>query len=678
MINKLMLKTLFYNLLLLIMISGPLVAGQADSLLTVIEESEEDSLKVNTLISLASVYYRSNPENAINYATQAVRLAQSISYLSGLAYAYKSVGMGYYFQGNYIEATINWQQSLKTFESINDLQGVCNMQNNLGAVYYNEGDNNKAIEYYVESLRISEQIGDSLRTATALVNIGAVYYSKKATHDMALEYYARALPLSEALGDFDAIGTSAVNMGQIYLDKKDDSLALYYFHMAYEAYRKSETGNVPYAMLNIGRVYAHRKDFTAAISYQIGAYEIAKKNNAKLEMAQALLSLGESYDEMGDIPLSIKYFKLSSEISEEIGATYVLKDAFNGLAQTYAKIPDYTKAFKYQSMYNEIKDTLYNAEMDKRIQALTLNFQINKKQGQIDLLTKDQELQELAIQRQKILRNAIAISGALILVLAIGMLSRYRYIRKTNSIIAYEKEKSDQLLLNVLPAETAEELKERGAATPKHYEMVSVLFTDFKGFTSIAEKLTPQQLVAELDNCFLAFDKIIDKHNIEKIKTIGDAYMCAGGIPRANTTNAVDVVKAGLEIREYMEQLKADRISRGEDFWELRIGIHTGPVIAGVVGKNKFAYDIWGDAVNTASRMESSGISGKVNISGSTYELIKDKFRCTYRGEIQAKNKGKIDMYIVEGHSNTIVLSDDPKSIDQVEREILSGQKDSI
>ena len=154
--------------------------------------------------------------------------------------------------------------------------------------------------------------------------------------------------------------------------------------------------------------------------------------------------------------------------------------------------------------------------------------------------------------------------------------------------------------------------------------------------------------MAELNNSFLEFDKIIDKHNLEKIKTIGDAYMCAGGIHVENTTNPIDIVKAGLAIKDYMENLKKEREAAGEDFWELRIGIHTGPVVAGVVGKNKFAYDIWGDAVNTASRMESSGVPGKVNISGYTYEIIKDQFKCTYRGKIKAKNKGEIDMYIVE------------------------------
>ena len=191
-------------------------------------------------------------------------------------------------------------------------------------------------------------------------------------------------------------------------------------------------------------------------------------------------------------------------------------------------------------------------------------------------------------------------------------------------------------------------MKEKGSATPKHYDMVSVLFTDFKGFTKIAEKLTAQELIEELNYCFFEFDKIINKNNLEKIKTIGDAYMCAGGIPLANQTNPIDIVRAGLEIKAFMDQLKIDREQQGKDYWELRIGIHTGQVVAGVVGKNKFAYDIWGDAVNTASRMESSGIPGQVNISGTTYEFIKDQFNCTHRGKIQAKNKGEIDMYIVE------------------------------
>lgn len=621
---------------------------EIDSLESVIAKMPDDSLKVNAIIHLSSLFYRTSPAEAILYGEMALEMAERVNFSEGKAYAEKSVGMGYYFQGNYIDALVSWQQSLKTFESIGDKLGVANMLNNLGAVHFNEGDDPKAIEYYLKSLQVSEELNDKLRIATALVNIGAVYFNKKVTHDLSLQYYRQSLPLSQELGNHDAIGTAAVNMGEIYLERNEIDSAQFYFEKALVAYRQSVTGNMPYALNSLGKVYARRGDFQNAISYQTEAFELAKRSDARLEMTQAALGIANTYQLKGDYQSAILSFQLAKDIAEEINVAYQLKDAYEGLADNYAVVSDYDKAFFYQNLLTNIKDTLYNAAMDKRIQAMTLNFDLEKKQGEIDLLTKDRALQELDIRRQKTIRNFTGIVGILLLLLAAGLFNRYIYTRKTNQIIEKEKERSEKLLLNILPHETAEELKEKGSATPKHYDRVSVLFTDFKGFTAIAEKLSPQELVEELNQCFLNFDHIIDKHNLEKIKTIGDAYMCAGGIPVENTTNPVDVVKAGLEIKKYMEDLKKEKEARGEGYWEIRIGIHTGPVIAGVVGKNKFAYDIWGDAVNTASRMESSGIPGVVNISGATYELVKEQFNCTHRGKIAAKNKGEIDMYIVE------------------------------
>jgi class 3 adenylate cyclase len=225
-----------------------------------------------------------------------------------------------------------------------------------------------------------------------------------------------------------------------------------------------------------------------------------------------------------------------------------------------------------------------------------------------------------------------------------------KIILQQNQEIEQQRQKSENLLLNILPEETADELKEKGFATPKHYDLVTVLFTDFKGFTQIAEKITPQEVIENLNTCFLAFDEICEKYGLEKIKTIGDSYMCAGGVPTPNTTNPVDVVLAGLAMQAWMAQWAEKKRVKGEPSWELRLGIHSGEAVAGVVGKNKFAYDIWGDTVNLASRMESSGEVGKVNISDTTYALIKHRFQCVHRGEIQAKNKGKIEMYFVEKH----------------------------
>lgn len=212
-----------------------------------------------------------------------------------------------------------------------------------------------------------------------------------------------------------------------------------------------------------------------------------------------------------------------------------------------------------------------------------------------------------------------------------------------------ERRKSEELLLNTLPRKIAEELKQTGKVKPVYYQSASILFTDFKDFTKLAEQLTPEELVEELDYCFSSFDMIIEAHNLEKLKTIGDSYMCVGGIPTPNPTHAIDAVLAALQIQAFMRWRRQEKIQNNQPYWEIRIGIHSGPLLAGVIGKKKFTYDVWGDAVNIASRMESSSLPGAINISQSTFELVKDFFDCEYRGKIAVKNKGDIDMYFVNG-----------------------------
>jgi class 3 adenylate cyclase/ligand-binding sensor domain-containing protein len=225
--------------------------------------------------------------------------------------------------------------------------------------------------------------------------------------------------------------------------------------------------------------------------------------------------------------------------------------------------------------------------------------------------------------------------------------------------IEKEKEKSDKLLLNILPFKIAEELKATGTAKAQHYDMVSVMFADFSGFTMIAEKMDPEELIDELDKFFVFFDEVCVRHNLEKIKTVGDSYMCAGGVPISNTTNPVDIVLAAMEMLAFIENSPAGNTGIK---WQIRFGIHTGEIVAGVVGKNKFAYDIWGDTVNTASRLESSGEPNKINISGATYRYVKDFFDVNYRGKVAAKHKGEIDMNFVEGIKKELSL-DEERSI---------------
>ena len=222
-------------------------------------------------------------------------------------------------------------------------------------------------------------------------------------------------------------------------------------------------------------------------------------------------------------------------------------------------------------------------------------------------------------------------------------------INKRTEDLIIEKEKTEALLANVLPKNTADEIMAKGKATKIKYNFVTVLFSDIQGFTKIAEEMNPEFLIDELDKFFFHFDTVVEKYGIEKIKTIGDAYMCAGGIPEKNRTNPVEVILAALEMRTYMNRLKETSEREGMKYWDIRVGIHTGTVVAGVVGHKKLSYDIWGDTVNTASRMESSGEAGKINISGTTYEFVKEFFDCEYRGKMPVKYKGELEMYFVNG-----------------------------
>lgn len=222
-------------------------------------------------------------------------------------------------------------------------------------------------------------------------------------------------------------------------------------------------------------------------------------------------------------------------------------------------------------------------------------------------------------------------------------------IDKKTEELKEEKQKREALLTNMLPKNTADEIMAKGKAAKIKYNFVTVLFSDIQGFTKIAEEMNPELLIDELDKFFFHFDSVVEKYGIEKIKTIGDAYMCAGGIPEKNRTNPVEVILAALEMKAYMTRLKQGSDLEGMKFWDIRIGIHTGTVVAGVVGQKKLSFDIWGDTVNTASRMESSGEASKINISGTTYEFVKEFFSCEYRGRMPVKYKGEIEMYFVNG-----------------------------
>ena len=372
------------------------------------------------------------------------------------------------------------------------------------------------------------------------------------------------------------------------------------------------------------------------------------------------MNLGNIYRKVGDYSEAQSSYYQAETHALEGGLNHELRDIYRGLSLTFADQKEFKEAYDYQTKHQAIKDTLFNLETDDKVRGLQFTYEIDKKEDQIEILEKDSEIAQLQTKKQKAISIGASVAGILLLLLAGGIFHRYKFIQKINKIIEKEKNRSENLLLNILPSETAEELKEHGKAKARSYESVSILFTDFKGFTGIAASMSPEELVHEIHENFQAFDEIITKYNVEKIKTIGDAYMAAGGLPIANETHALDVASAALEIRDYVEELKLNRQKQGKPYFEIRIGIHTGPVVSGIVGIKKFAYDIWGDSVNIASRMESNSEPGKINISQSTYELVKKVAICTYRGEIEAKNRGKLKMYFLDQFKepHTILTSD--------------------
>jgi len=299
---------------------------------------------------------------------------------------------------------------------------------------------------------------------------------------------------------------------------------------------------------------------------------------------------------------------------------------------------DYRGSLADYKLHTLYKDSVFN--QDKKTEIMRLGM-VRKMDA--DSLKSAQARQVVELKyRQQRTYTYLGVAGMLLL---IGFSF---FIVRERGKSEQERKKSDNLLLNILPAEVAEELRTKGTTTAKHFDNVTVLFTDFVNFTDTGGRMSPQSLIDELHTCFKKFDEITSRYNIEKIKTIGDAYLAIGGLPSADPLHAEHAVKAAIDINAFMQ----DRIAKlGNKTFEIRIGIHSGSVVAGIVGVKKFAYDIWGDTVNTAARMEQNSVAGKINISQTTYELVKDKIHCEYRGEIEAKGKGVMKMYYIAHRS---------------------------
>lgn len=389
---------------------------------------------------------------------------------------------------------------------------------------------------------------------------------------------------------------------------------------------------------------------------------IAVRNGRKDEIADIDAQIARANELTAPLPPSLPLGpeRNEQEVKEQLSA---ISNQILELSKTTGSTTEQRLNYERERQMLQAELSASRALIDKmsedQLKATLLVMQQRTKLDSLEYQNKLDSLNvanaELAVRESRSERNFYLAALLAVFLLAGGALFSFiraqqnaRVLAEKNKIIRAEQERSENLLLNILPALVAEELKKNGSTNARYFDDVGVLFADFVGFSQIAEKLTPQQLVSELDTCFRAFDEIIARHGLEKIKTIGDAYMAAGGLPNGGGSQLRAMIEAAREMQTWLANWNAERARQKQPVFEARIGIHSGPVVAGVVGSKKFAFDIWGDTVNIAARIEAAGEGGKINISGEVHEVIKEYFACQYRGKIAAKNKGEIDMYFVE------------------------------
>jgi class 3 adenylate cyclase/Tfp pilus assembly protein PilF len=417
------------------------------------------------------------------------------------------------------------------------------------------------------------------------------------------------------------------NLGLAYLstsqlDEAQESFERALFH-AEQVGNKSWIGNLSG---NLGHVFYLKGDLDAAEKWTRRDIQISKARGSKASAASAMLSLAGMKMKSGDMESGIALVD-SSMALKPLDGFLKKKLLYPLLCKIEAYRGNWKAAAAYLDSTQMVQDSLANRE--HALQKLRLHQRLELEETR----TAITKAQADAKRRQQ---QFYALAIGLFLSLLAGSII---YIQRQKTEKA--RKRSDQLLLNILPADVAKELKDTGSSQARRFSEVTVLFSDFVGFTKISESLSPKELVDLLHTYFKAFDEIVERNGLEKIKTVGDAYICCAGLPIPVEDHARRVVQCALEMQEHMKS--------SPHGWTLRIGVNTGPVVAGIVGIKKFAYDIWGDTVNTAARLEHNCEPGRVNVSATSYDLIKDHFACSHRGQIEAKNKGALNMYYVEG-----------------------------
>ncbi len=602
-----------------------------------------DTTMWSVLSELWGAYYKHNEDSTLAYVNKSVALAQEIGHKKGIGEGFNLLGILHMRKSDYLQALDYYKKAAEFCEESNNQLLLAMVLANTGVVHIRRGDYAQALKYQLQSLKINEDIGQQKGIANAHLSIGAIHMSLADTAQ-ALKHYLIALEIWESTNYMPGIARVQNNLGEIYAAQGKFAEALMHFDSSMQI--KSElrdTFTLVSTLLNIGNLHIQQDKHQEALNTFASAFRLAELIEDRDGMAAAYLNMGIAATQNQQYAQAASYLRNGLELAKEIGSLDYVKEGYASLAALDSINGNDKGSLNYYKLFIATRDSIFNLENSNEILESQFEYEYEKKAAvaQAEQAAKEQ-LAQKELQKQKLMRNGFMGGFAIVLLFA-GVF----FVQRNK--IKSAKLRSDELLLNILPSEVAEELKRKGSADTQLIDSVTVLFSDIKSFTEFSERVSPTELVSEINTCFSAFDLIMGKYRIEKIKTIGDTYMAAGGLPTPNYTHPADVVNAALELQQFIKEHNVQRIASGKPYFDIRIGVHTGPVVAGIVGIKKFQYDIWGDTVNTASRMETFGEEGKVNISESTYALVKEHFTCTSRGPIEVKGKGMVDMYFVEG-----------------------------
>ncbi|MEZ4524900.1 MAG: adenylate/guanylate cyclase domain-containing protein [Desulfobacterales bacterium] len=571
----------------------------------------DETGRLAILNEISAAYWETLPKKSIVYGQEALMLAQKLADRKQEAAALRNIGVAHRNLSDYDKALEYLLNSLKIRKEMEDSKEIADSLHHMGIVYDYLNNFEKALEYHHNALNINKEIGYQEGVAASLHNIGIIHHLS-GRHDEALRYYKEGLRIREEIGDRQGVAASTNNIGVLYMDISNYPEALRYF-------------------------FDSLKIFT-----EIGQnYEVANISN----------NIGKLYTDTKEYDKALSHLEKGLQMAEKIGAKELIRENYSFLSDLYIAQADYQNALEYYKRSEEVRNSIFTAESQAKISDIQTQYETEKKQKEIELLKKDNEINRLELDRQKLLRNSFLGGFTFVLLLALVVYNRYLFKKKAHAkleeahlLIMEEKAKSDKLLLNILPVRVANDLKEKGKTEPESFENVTVYFSDIVGFTNLSSHLDPKVLIDELNDIFTAFDNIVEKHHCERVKTIGDAYLCVCGMPVKNPNHAENIVLSAIEIIRYVRQ--RNRASAIQ--WQIRIGIHTGKVVGGVVGIKKYIYDVFGDTINTASRMESNSEPMKINVSEATWQILSDRFPFVEREPVSVKGKGEMKMYFVD------------------------------